>query len=105
VELRFGLPFHPIELLSRFLLPLASCETYVAYKHQHPYECSPAGNVARWQWRTQEFFFFGGGVLLISVGPAESRLVHCSLSRLIVLTPLLVHLQRRSTSDGVRDLY
>jgi hypothetical protein len=42
-------------------------------------------------------------LLLVSVGPAEPRLVHCSLSRLIVLTPLLVppsspealHIRRR----------
>jgi hypothetical protein len=34
--------------------------------------------------------------------------MHCSRPRLIVLTPLFgspVHLHRRSTSDGVRDLY
>jgi hypothetical protein len=34
--------------------------------------------------------------------------MHRSLPRLIVLTPLfgsLVHLQRRSMSEGVRDLY
>jgi hypothetical protein len=29
-------------------------------------------------------------LLLLSVGPAESRLAHCSLSRLIVLNPALV---------------
>jgi hypothetical protein len=47
-------------------------------------------------------------LLLLSVGPEESRQMHCSLQRLIVLTPHFgspVHLQRRSTSDGVRDLY
>jgi hypothetical protein len=45
--------------------------------------------------------------VLLSVGPAESRRMHCSLPRLIVLTPCFdspVHLHRRSTSDGVRDL-
>jgi hypothetical protein len=43
-----------------------------------------------------------------AVGQAESRRMHCSLPRLIVLTPpfgLPVHHQRRSTSDGMRDLY
>jgi hypothetical protein len=41
------------------------------------------------------------------VGPAYSRLAHCSLSRLIELNPVCfpVHIQRCSTSDGVRDLY
>jgi hypothetical protein len=46
--------------------------------------------------------------LLLSVRPAESSLMHFSLPRFIVLTPLFgspVHLQRRSTSGGVRDLY
>jgi hypothetical protein len=49
------------------------------------------------------FFFF-----CLSAGPAESRRMHCNLLRLIVLTPLFgspVHLQRRSTSGDVRDLY
>jgi hypothetical protein len=31
-----------------------------------------------------------GRILLLSVGPVESHLAHCSLTRLIVLTPLLV---------------
>jgi hypothetical protein len=47
-------------------------------------------------------------LLLLSVGPVESSRKHCCLPRLIVLTPLFgspVHLQRRYTSDGVRDLY
>jgi hypothetical protein len=49
------------------------------------------------------------GVVLcvLTVRPAESCLIHCSLPRLIVLNPTLVptvHLQRRSTSDGVREL-
>jgi hypothetical protein len=46
--------------------------------------------------------------LLLPVGPAEFRRTHCSLPRLIVLNPLFgsrIHLQSRSTSDGVRDLY
>jgi hypothetical protein len=29
-------------------------------------------------------------ILLLTVGPVKSRLEHCSLSRLIVLTPILV---------------
>jgi hypothetical protein len=47
-------------------------------------------------------------VVLLFVGPAESLLAHCSLSRLIVLNPAFsspVHLQSRSKSGGVRDLY
>jgi hypothetical protein len=47
-------------------------------------------------------------LLLLSVRPAESCLIHCSQSRLIVVTPLFgspVYLQRLFTSDGVRDLY
>jgi hypothetical protein len=47
-------------------------------------------------------------LLLLSVGPAESSLMHFSLPRFTVLTPLFgspVHLPRRSTSGGVRDLY
>jgi di/tricarboxylate transporter len=47
-------------------------------------------------------------LFLLSVGPGESRLTYCSLPRFIVLTPLFgipFHLQRRSKSDGVRDLY
>jgi hypothetical protein len=51
------------------------------------------------------FFFFFLLVLVLllqSVGPAETRLAHCNLSKLIVLSPVFgspVHLQRRSTSE------
>jgi hypothetical protein len=36
------------------------------------------------------FCFFLLLLLLLTVGPMESRLVHCSLTRLIVLNPVLV---------------
>jgi hypothetical protein len=36
------------------------------------------------------FYFRNLHLLLLSVGPAESRLMHCSLPRLIVQNPLLV---------------
>jgi hypothetical protein len=41
-------------------------------------------------------------IIIVSVGPAESRLAHRSLSRLIVPTP---HLVPPFISRGARDLY
>jgi hypothetical protein len=52
--------------------------------------------------KTNFFFLLLLILLILFVGPAESRLMHCSLPRLILLTPLFgfpVHLQRRSTSE------
>jgi hypothetical protein len=47
-------------------------------------------------------------VIVFCVGPAVTNRMYCSLPGLIVLTLLLFspsHLQRRSTSTGMRDLY
>jgi hypothetical protein len=54
---------------------------------------------AKWETRGRVGGFL---LILLSVGPAESRLTHCSLSRLIVLNPVLVS---PFISRGVRDLY
>jgi hypothetical protein len=56
---------------------------------------------------TQQFVYFVHLLLLLSVGPAKSRLCTAPYRGLLCHPRFSspVHLQRRPTSDGVRDLY